>query len=108
MNFVRVGSQIRKFRRRANLTQEELAERVSSSVQYIGYLENGRRGAKLETIIGIANVLDITVNLLLQSYLDCDVTAHVCEFEELISNLGYDERDEVLDGIYIIIDKLLD
>lgn len=98
INIKQIGTQIRKFRKIAELTQEELAEHINLSVQYIGYLENGKKGASLDTIIDIANALGITVDPLLLGNLHCEITVHIYEFTELIICCGDEDRDYILDA----------
>ena len=56
-----IGSRVREERRRLDLTQEELAERVNLSTNYIAHLERGSRGASLQTLEKVAGVLDVPV-----------------------------------------------
>ena len=56
-----IGLKISYYRRRAGLTQEELAERVGVSTSYIGMIEapGVNKSASLKTLYKIAVVLDI-------------------------------------------------
>ena len=55
MNLKLVGNQIKKQRELKKLTQEELAEKVGLSRNYISFLERGTKAPRLETLINIAN-----------------------------------------------------
>ena len=56
---------IRVARIRAGLTQQELAERIGTTQQYIPKLEKGHQTAgKLETVQRLADALDLTVDQL--------------------------------------------
>ena len=46
-------------RKRANLTQEELAEASAYSVEFISFMERGQNGPSLEGIARLANALKI-------------------------------------------------
>ncbi|MGW0785490.1 helix-turn-helix domain-containing protein [Streptomyces sp. NPDC002913] len=55
-----LGTRMRQLRRRAGLTQEQLAERAEVSVSTIGRLENGRLPEhRLRTLQKVAEVLDV-------------------------------------------------
>jgi transcriptional regulator with XRE-family HTH domain len=55
------GEQLRLFRERIGLTQEELAERAGLSAQGISALERGlRRRPYLPTVRALAEALDLT------------------------------------------------
>jgi len=56
-----IGGRVREERRRLELTQEELAERVGLSTNYIAHLERGSRGASLQTLEKVAGVLEVPV-----------------------------------------------
>ncbi|MET9592035.1 helix-turn-helix domain-containing protein [Streptomyces sp. NPDC006516] len=56
-----LGTRMRQLRRRAGLTQEQLAERAEVSVSTIGRLENGRLPEhRLRTLQKVAEVLNVT------------------------------------------------
>lgn len=51
------GDQIRKYRKKAGLTQKELGRRLGISQQQIGQWETGKTNPKIETLQKIADVL---------------------------------------------------
>lgn len=60
-----IGKRIRRCRRECGLTQEELAEKIDIAPNYLGQIENGRRGVNITNLIKIANTLDITFDYLM-------------------------------------------
>lgn len=56
-----IGRRIRRFRRRAELTQEQLSEKVNVSTTHIGLVETGYRRMSLKTLQKVARVLKIRV-----------------------------------------------
>ncbi|MFJ3171636.1 helix-turn-helix domain-containing protein [Streptomyces roseus] len=52
------GETVKAFRRRAGLTQEQLAERVRYSVQYVGSVEQGRRHPSVKFVNRSEEALD--------------------------------------------------
>ncbi len=65
----RIGKQVNKYRKSRNLTQEQLAEKLKVSVNFITLLENGKTGVKLETLIKLSDALYVTPNDLLQDFI---------------------------------------
>lgn len=57
-----LGKRIQKIRKRMELTQEELAEKVGISRAYMGYIEQGRYSASLEVIEKIAKILKVKMS----------------------------------------------
>ncbi len=50
---------IRKYRKEAGFTQEELADKVGISRAYMGYIEQGRNVPSLEVLEKIARILKV-------------------------------------------------
>jgi len=63
---VAIGNRIRISREKSGLTQEELAERLDLSTQFISTIERGVAGASLETIINLCDVLNVSSEWLLR------------------------------------------
>ena len=55
----KLGFKIRTLRKAAGLTQEQLAEMVDVSVNFIGYVERGQRAPSIKTLEQIAQALDV-------------------------------------------------
>ena len=60
-----VGERIRLHRIKKGMTQAELAEAVDKTTSFIGHLERGTRTARFDTIILIADTLELSVDYLL-------------------------------------------
>jgi transcriptional regulator with XRE-family HTH domain len=56
----RVGRRIAELRREKGWTQERLAEKVGTSVQWVSRIEGGVN-MTIETMVGLARVLDVEV-----------------------------------------------
>ena len=62
---IQIGSRVKTARETMRYTQENLAERIDVSVQYISDLERGVVGASLPTIIKLCQVLHTSSDFLL-------------------------------------------
>jgi transcriptional regulator with XRE-family HTH domain len=58
----KLGLRVRELRTSRGLTQEALAERVGFRASYFSQIENGAKGATLETLAAIAAALGITLS----------------------------------------------
>ncbi len=56
-----IGKRIKRFRRQAELTQEQLAEDIGVSTTHIGLVETGNRRMSLKTLQKVARVLKVKV-----------------------------------------------
>jgi len=63
---IRFGENLVRCRRRADLSQEELGVRASLHRTEIGLLENGRRVARVDTLIQLAGAMSIPPQELLE------------------------------------------
>ncbi|MEN6595436.1 MAG: helix-turn-helix transcriptional regulator [Clostridiaceae bacterium] len=71
LNYHLIGKRIKEMRKMRKITQSKLAELTNLSVSYVNYIENGKRKTSLQTLVMIADVMEITVDILLagnQSY----------------------------------------
>ncbi len=57
----KLGLNIKKYRLLKGLTQEKLADKVNLSLDFIGKIEIAYSKPSLDTIISIANALEITL-----------------------------------------------
>lgn len=57
----RFGKRLRKFRRNKDLTQEQLAERVGISVDFVSLIERGLSAPSFDTIQKMSEVLEVPV-----------------------------------------------
>ncbi|MBQ2999284.1 MAG: helix-turn-helix transcriptional regulator [Clostridia bacterium] len=60
-----IGENIRNFRKKNNLTQEELADRLGVTYQSVSRWENGATYPDLELLPAISELLSVTVDELL-------------------------------------------
>ena len=56
-----VGNNIKKYREKAGITQQKLAEYANLSQHFISQLENGRKNTKIETLDKISKVLGVPI-----------------------------------------------
>ena len=64
-NMYNIGSNIRTARKRADLTQEELSERLGVTPQYLSDLERGLVGTSISTLIKICTELNVSSDFIL-------------------------------------------
>ena len=69
MNYEDLGNRIRKKRRQLGWTQEMLATKIGVSTSFIGHVERATRTASLETLVEIANALEVSTDYLLAASL---------------------------------------
>lgn len=65
IDFRKVGRKISSYRKRKNLSQDELAERIYVSRQLVSKWENGTGIPKIDHIIDLCEILDVNFEELL-------------------------------------------
>ena len=92
MNLNGLGRRIKRERLKRGITQEQLAEKVDITVNFMSLIENGRN-MSVETLANIAVALGVTVDYLLSDTVNVgtDVIS-----EQIVHNLATLNEDEKL------------
>lgn len=64
-----ISSNIKHYRRKANLTQEQLAEKINVSFDFVQSLEYARSGISIVTLLNLCNALNVTPNDILKDFI---------------------------------------
>lgn len=91
-----LGTNIQKFRKEQNLTQEKAAERCGLSVGYFRQIEQGHKLPKLETFLKIAEVLNTPTDKLLSGNITWTDQIETYGIIEKLESLPDRERSEAL------------
>lgn len=65
IDYLILGEKLKQQRKKQEITQETLAEYVNLSVSHLSHIENGSTKVSLQTIVNIANILNISLDDLL-------------------------------------------
>lgn len=91
-----IGRRIKIARENKKLTQEQLAELVDLSPMYVSVLERGKKPPKLQTLVCIANALDVSADYLLQDVVSKSSESLPPEFSDIICNLSAKDQQRAL------------
>ena len=91
-----IGRRIKAARERKGLTQEELAEEVDLSPMHVSVIERGVKLPKLETLMNIANALDVSADVLLQDVVNNQTKLCASEASELFLRLRREDQRRAL------------
>ena len=69
MDYVDLGKRVRLKRLQLGWTQEYLAREIGVSTSFVGHVERGSRKASLETLVALANAMDVSIDNLLYASL---------------------------------------
>ena len=106
MNYELLGKQIRKQRKLKKYTLEQLAEKLDVSTTFIGQIERAKGIPSLETLVKIANVLEVSVDSLVFEDLNTKSgnTHFINSIIELTETFTPKEKDLIIKNIEIFKD----
>lgn len=99
-----MGRRIQKCRESMGLKQEELAEMVNLSCNYLGAIERDVKIPKLEPLIRIINALGVSADEILQDVIDASHTAKYTQLEEKMKHLPVKEKKKILRVMEVMIE----
>ena len=99
MKLKSLGKNIKKFRIKRNLRQEDLAEKTNLSPNYIGMVERGEKTPSLESFIAILNALDVSADMVMSDVLNVWHKTKNSMLDEKISALKPEDRELIYDVI---------
>jgi len=85
----RYGAKVRALRRRENLNQVQLAEKLAISPSYLNLIENNRRPLPANLLIRLAQLFNVDVN----SFATDEDTRLVADLTEAFADPLFDDRD---------------
>lgn len=91
MELNNLGNRIRTVRQRRGITQEQLAEKVDISTNFMSLIENGRN-MSVETLVKIAEALGVTVDYLLSDTIELDSDIIMVQISQSLSTLNDEEK----------------
>lgn len=84
IDYVSMGKRIRKYRTAKGMTQSDLAEAVKKTNTTISHIEVGSGKPELNTVVSIANALDVSMDMLLCDSVKNSIPAYEYELMEML------------------------
>ncbi len=103
---ISIGTRIKYFRTKMQLSQEQLAEQTDLSNVFISYLERGERTPGLEAVINIANALNVSADDLLSGSLLVSNTPNDPREYEMLSDCSPEELSIILKCMEFLKEQL--
>lgn len=100
-----IGNNIKTIRLSRGITQEQIAEKLNRSVNFVSLIELGKSGMSVETIIAICNILDISSESIFKGLIDYNLKENDKYILENISSLNSRDKKMVTDLIQYIIES---
>lgn len=87
---------MQKYRELLGYSQESLAEAIGCSAIFISFMERGEKNPSLDTLIKLANALEISTDILLGGELSSYNTARLNHIEKHLKLLPPEEQEKIL------------
>ncbi len=97
LNIFALGKTIRHIRKKRGLSQSRLSELIDKSPTYLSYIESGLRCISLDTLVDLANALNVTADSLLKDSLHKTATILSNEFAAVLGDCTIYEQKVLLD-----------
>lgn len=92
-----IGNRISTRRKQLNYTQEQIAERMDVSVQMVSNLERGNKAIKIDNLIKISEILNVSTDYILTGkYTNKDIDIALNRFAKL-SDCDYKMVDMIIE-----------
>ena len=91
-----IGKRIQEFRKKRNLTQEELSEILDITPHYLSSLERGIYNIKLETLVKILNTLEVSADEIFCDVVEKSSLVTTTRLSERLEKLPLDEQKKIL------------
>ena len=93
LNFKLIGLRVKESRLQKRMSQAELAERTDLSVSFISHIETAKKRASLESLVRIANALEVTVDQMLNGNQTSDPAEYRIELAQPLNDCSsYEKR----------------
>ena len=99
------GKVLRSYRKKAKITQEELAEQLGISLKYISRIENGNNGVKTQNLIQYMNILGVPPDTLYGKFMTHPDVKKDMDLYEKITELT-DEEKEFISSVIDLVKNL--
>lgn len=96
IDLTEIGNRISVERRRNNITQKQLAEKMNVSIQMISNLERGNKAIKINNLVNLSQILGVSTDYILTGNKNLNEKSALLD---KLSNLSSDD--------YLIIETLI-
>ncbi|MDD4510310.1 MAG: helix-turn-helix transcriptional regulator [Oscillospiraceae bacterium] len=106
MDVKSIGKNIAKYRKAKSIKQEDFAEIAGISTTYLSDLERGRKTPKLETLLRIADCLDVSADALVLNNVKLGEQISANVLWSRIESLSISKRKAILNIVDALISNM--
>lgn len=95
-----LGDKIRKLRKNTNMTQKQLSDKLGISEQALALYEQNRRKPNPDMLKDIANILEVSVDYLLNNEINQEFKEQSKENQEILKAVADGLTDPTMKALY--------
>lgn len=107
IDYAAIGKRIRSARKKAKLTQEQLAEAIDVTPQHVSAIETGKTKLSLPTLIRISKAVNVSLDFLVYDEIPYLIEQYDLDAKEILDSCSTAiERQYLLDTMRLLQDEL--
>ena len=100
-----IGNNIKTIRLSKRITQEQIAEKLNRSVNFVSLIELGKSGMSVQTIVDLCNILDISTESIFKGLINYNLKNQDKLILDNLSILNNNDKEIVINLMNYIIDN---
>ena len=101
-----IGKQIKKLRKEKGFTQQEFAEEIGISTNYLSDVERGKSSIKLDKLVLIMNKLQCSADDLFVNTLDCGYKVKISKICDTLESMSPEGRETTIQVLDVLTSRL--
>ncbi len=99
-----IGKRIKQYRKIKGLTQEQLAEKVEISTNYLSAVERGINLIAIDKLVDILNCLQCSADEIFADVVDVSFDIEKTQIGQMLQELPIDEQKRILEVVKTLIE----
>lgn len=99
----KIGQRIKLNREKKGFTQEQFAEMLNISTNYLSAIERGVKFPRFDNLIAIMNKLNVTADEIFMDVLNSGYKIKASDLEEKLEELSEEDRSRILSVLEVLI-----
>lgn len=106
MDYHKLGDRIREERKKLNLSQTKLSEKIGVSDTYLGAIERGEKSLTLDTLEKISKVFGVSIDYLLSDSIESTDQNIIDQFRRIIYGQSSARKQMAIDILKTLFNHL--
>lgn len=98
-----IGKRIKMYRMAKGWTQEQLAEQVNLSRNFLSAVERGKYAVNLDTLVDIINCLDCSADEIFEDVINEGYKVRASKLSDIISDMPKEEKERILKVVETLV-----